>query len=167
MSKMRLREKQPTDTLEAQIAVILHHLLFGPFNFDTFRDLSILARNAVQSIETDGKCKSKTLKTDDLIKAFSSAEDTYDNEIAETRTILSPNRLFIQVRCQIVEQKNNNEINSFIKEKNLTCRCCHTWHYLPTENKKYGEEYKKCQFNEVCGSTPACTNIDPIEEMVQ
>lgn len=162
---LRLYNVSPIDTLTAQLATILHLLICGPVTFETFRDLAIIARNVVMSVDTDGKCESKTLELDDLIDAICRAEDTYKNEIA-IGTTLSPERLFTYTRRQIVERKNNDAIKQMIASKKLTCKNCQTWYNYPSDVSKSGSIFKRCcGFEEVYEYTPACTKIEPFEEV--
>lgn len=167
MSNMRLYSGLPTDRLTARLAVILHHLIAGPVNLETFRDLSILALNAGISIDVGGDCEGKIIEAEDLIEAIKRAEETNDSEISTFGKPLSAKRLTTYVHRQIVEAKNQQAIQNLINTKKLTCKHCQIWHTLPPEGKKVSCIYKNCgQRKEVYEDSPACIQIDPFEEVI-
>jgi len=166
MSDMRLYSGLPIDRLMARLAVILHHLVAGPVNLETFRDLSILALNAGISIDVGGDCEGQIIKAEDLIEALKRAEETNDSEISTFGKPLSAKRLTTYVHRQIVEAKNQQAIRNLINTKKLACKHCQIWYTLSAEGKKVGCIYKNCgRRKEVYEDSPACTQIDPVEEV--
>lgn len=167
MSGMRLYHGTPIDRLTARLAVILHHLVAGPVNLETFRDLSILALNAGISIDTGGECEEKMIEAEDLIEAIKRAEETNDLEISTIGKPLSAKRLTTYVHRQIVEAKNQQAIQNLINTKKLACKHCQNWYTLPAQGRKVSCIYKNCgQRKEVYEDSPACIYIDPVEEVI-
>lgn len=165
MSCMRLYDGTPVDRLTATLATILHNLIAGPVTKEAYRDICILAHEARMDI-CDGEVSvADSIDIEDLIEAISRAERTYEMERDKFNHVVSARYIRTCVHRQLVKAKNDAAIQVMIKQKNLTCKNCQRWHGLPVEGVKYGDRYKRCPWQETAYElTPACTNIDLIEE---